>query len=317
MPITTPLLDSLEARLLCSGEIQWTPDLKWVDPLRTDQIAIMAEWIGRKGNGVNQGGGGSSAKDLATFTFYDALAFANKPDTATALGLKPLNLQYWTAINPTNFDALMTDDALRAAARSFEPGSIVCLDLEGIGTSSWDDDVVNYGIEKLSHVADVIHAENPTVQLGFFNTLPSVELWYGAYLSGPGSNADVRWREVNQRLDELAQHVDIIFPELYSMYDRADDWVAASTLMLQEARRYGKPVIPFVSPAFPAYVEDHPELVYKNLPADYYRSVLDLVTKNADSAVIWGGWNGSASEPWDGSASWVQTTRDFTGVTVV
>lgn len=308
-------LESLEGRLLCSGEVQWPPDLKWVDPLRPDQVAIMAEWIGRKGQGIDPADGGSS-ENLNTFTFYGALAFSNKPNLSTEMGLKPINIQYWTAINASNYDALMTDDALRQAARSFEPGSIVVLDVEGIATSSWDDAIVNYGIEKLSHIADIIHAENPTVKLGFFGSLCSVELWYGAYLSGPGSTADLRWKAVNLRLDELAQHVDIIFPELYAMYQNSSDWVAASTMMLQESHRYGKPVIPFISPAFPGYVEDHPELAWKDLPADYYRSVLDLVSKNSDSAVIWGGWNG-AVKPWDGAASWVQTTREFTGVTVL
>lgn len=281
----TPVLETLESRILCSASVATTAPVAAVAAAASSVVQLQSPAL------------------LVGFHFYDALVYTNKPDLA-AKGIQPIFVRYWSYVNPTNYDSLMTTQFLTDTAKSFAPGSVVCFDLEGLSTASWDDAVITDSINRLIRVADIVHAANPTLKIGFFGALPSTELYYGAYLSGTGSPADVRWKLVNSNLKALAQHVDVIFPELYAMYQNATDWAKASTLMLSQAHKYGKPVLPFICPCYSSYVEDHPELVYKQLPRAYWQAVLNTVTKQADSAVVWGGWNG-ALLPWNNSATWV------------
>lgn len=293
----TPLFETLENRLLLSAGIAAT-----VPVVATAAAPVVVQQ--------------QTPNVLANFNFYDAMVFTNKPDLA-AKGVKPIVMKYWSNVTPANYDALMTQQYLTDTAKSIAPGSLVCFDLPGLSTTSWDDAVITDSINKLIRVADIVHAANPTLKIGFFGALPTTELYYGVYASGPGSPADVRWREVNAKLQSLAQHVDVIFPELYAMYHKTTDWVKSSTLMLQEAHKYGKPVVPFISPAYSSYVYKRPDMAFMDLPRVYWQAMLNTVTRQADSAVIWGGWNG-ACVPWNPSAPWVTdlfTTMKKIGIT--
>jgi hypothetical protein len=72
--------------------------------------------------------------------------------------------------------------------------------------------------------------------------------------------------------------------------------------MLIEARRYGKPVYPFL---WPTYHNSNKKLTGQLVPGDYWRMELELVHQYADGVVLWGGYK----EKWDENAAWWRETQ--------
>ena len=105
-------------------------------------------------------------------------------------------------------------------------------------------------------------------------------------------------------MDELAEHVDIVLPSLYTFYNDPQGWDVFAAALLQSARRYNKPVYAFLWPEF--HVSNQ-FLRGKNLPGNFWRHELEFCRARADGIVIWGGWQ----EQWDENAEWWLETKSF------
>lgn len=81
-----------------------------------------------------------------------------------------------------------------------------------------------------------------------------------------------------------------------------NDWPIYAAENIAEARKYGKPVYPYLSPT----IEGAGEL---SLPGEVWRTQLQTVQKLADGAVIWDGVN--ASPATRGSTEWWRETEVF------
>jgi hypothetical protein len=112
------------------------------------------------------------------------------------------------------------------------------------------------------------------------------------------------WRRRNDRLERLAEHVDVIYPSLYTFYENVEGWKRYAKANIDEARQYGKPVIPFI---WPQYHNSNRTLRGKLVDGGYWRTQLDLVHRHTDGVVIWGGWQAQ----WDEDAGWWQETKAF------
>ncbi|MDO9084545.1 MAG: hypothetical protein Q7U56_14825, partial [Humidesulfovibrio sp.] len=98
--------------------------------------------------------------------------------------------------------------------------------------------------------------------------------------------------------------VDIIFPSLYTFYDDPAGWKKYAIATIQEAKRYGKPVYPFL---WYQYHDSNKLLGGKPIPAAIWRMQLETCLKYADGVVIWGGYK----ELWSEEAAWWQETKTF------
>jgi len=110
------------------------------------------------------------------------------------------------------------------------------------------------------------------------------------------------WRVRNLEMAQLADVADIIFPSLYTFYDNHAEWAVYARANIAEARKYGKPVIPFL------WFEYHTstDLGGQLIDGDYWAKQLLVCRQEADGLVIWGGYLRSfdPKAPW-----WIETVK--------
>src|SRR5262249_10278668 len=129
-------------------------------------------------------------------------------------------------------------------------------------------------------------------------------------IRGPGNAEYQAWQRDNDRLDEVAAHLDGLYPSLYTYYPDRQGWVTFAVAQLAEAKRkaHGKPVYAFL---WPQYHDSNATLKGRYLEPDYWELQLNTVAQHADGAVIWGGWGKDGPESWDEEAPWWQVTKRF------
>ena len=124
--------------------------------------------------------------------------------------------------------------------------------------------------------------------------------WWGAALPML-SSAFAGWQATSEYLRGLSQSVDYIFPALYTGTTDMDQWERSARITIEDSRRYGKPVIPFIWPQY--HQGAGGGLGFTEIPAESWQRQLDLVRECADGAYIWNAWAPSSPE-----AGWLTTT---------
>jgi len=171
-------------------------------------------------------------------------------------------------------------------------------------------EVRQQNIEKLRRVIDVARHSAPRMHFGFYGLMPGITYWSLVNHESPTWHDAIQaryyrtWHEVNQQLDSLAPHVDVVFPSLYTFYDDPKGWESYARQTLLEARRYGKPIYPFL---WPEYHNSNAALRDHEIPPDVWRAELELCAKLADGVVLWGGYQ----KRWNENAPWWRETQAF------
>jgi hypothetical protein len=227
------------------------------------------------------------------------LLFLGKPDFRVR-GLIPINGSgdLWSpGVSHDSIDEIR----LRALFEPYRTSTgFYYIDIENWPVRSMPVNARRKTIDKLASLIDSPRATAPHLHLGFYGILPDIAYW-------PLIRHDKEyeaWLEVNRELDVLANHVDAIFPSLYTFYDDLDGWNNYARQTLAEARRYGKPVYAFL---WPEFHDSNVLLRGRKLPPDFWRAELDLCANLADGIVLWGGWQ----QHWDEHAPWWQETLKF------
>ena len=191
--------------------------------------------------------------------------------------------------------------AREAADAGFE---LVVLDNE-----SWHFDIryhsratVSETIAGMQQVIGWIRDERPSLKVGIYGYMSQSddsesvqwpisteqaalgESWHVANLPR-AADSFARWQATSEYLRPLSESVDYLFPALYTGIDDADRWERSARLTIEDSRRYGKPVIPFIWPRF------HPGgsmgADEAELPVAFWERQLDLVSEHADGAYLW------------------------------
>ncbi|MBA4356095.1 MAG: hypothetical protein C0405_00030 [Desulfovibrio sp.] len=239
------------------------------------------------------------------FTVYDATLHKHKPSSLKDLGFTPLEVLYEdgffrskkAAPNEEPDLAITRDIANRVKYKA----DIVCVDIEVWEVFKAPPQVAQTSIRRLISVLETMRAAAPKLKIGYYGTLPVVDYWAPA---GKDQNLLRTWQEANTQLQAVAKHVDIIFPSLYTFYDDPAGWKKYAIATIQEAKRYGKPVYPFL---WYQYHDSNKLLGGKPIPAAIWRMQLETCLKYADGVVIWGGYK----ELWSEEAAWWQETKTF------
>jgi len=156
-------------------------------------------------------------------------------------------------------------------------------------------------ITKLETILDIFRESTPSIPHGLYGLLPTRNYWTPVR----GKRAEVEeWQEDNIFLSPLGNHVDVICPSLYTFYDEPENWVTYAKANIDEARRYNKPVVPFI---WPQYHVSNKSLKGTLVSRPFWRTQLETMHANADGVVIWGGFR----EEWDANAPWFEETVSF------
>ena len=257
---------------------------------------------------------------LAPVPVYDALAHRGKPDLSP-WGLRPIVMLYENQFFPRDLTEAERaaseppEGLIRQIARNLPPRSLVCVDIECWSLSKADRSET---VRRFHRVVRQIKTLRPDVRVGVFGYVPPAELRWGAYLKGKGSVAYANWTAACEDMAPLAKEVDVLFPGLYPSYVRWENRLASGRMMLQAARRYGKPVYVFVSPRRPGHVVDcetakaRPELNWRMVDDRYWLGLLKLAASEADGIVVWGGYVPRVGyATWNARESWISILRVF------
>ncbi|MEM7576851.1 MAG: hypothetical protein AAF328_05180, partial [Planctomycetota bacterium] len=184
------------------------------------------------------------------FTMWNALLFNDPPAHVSENPDFPiLHVVYGAHIwhSADEDHSYAREDRIRAIARSIEPGTTVCYDIEHwrmkVGSDTFEQELQNF--------LDIVRwtkEENPTLQVGFYSMLPELRPDVAQL-----PETHPRWDEFYALIESrqpLIEAVDVIFPWLYTMIDveDIDQWELWAEKSVRESRRIapGKPVYPFL-----------------------------------------------------------------------
>ena len=271
-----------------------------------------------------------------SFVVMQSLLFdANKPSNEEFL--KNFGISYlpefghgfgknWDIANGANpFYDEPSEKLVKQWARN-APTNFGFLDIEHLPVTSfddWDDDWNHKtpnvkitdtdrkrAIREMAAIADWAHAANPSLKIGYYGVLPQREYW-SFILPDQQKERLAQLKKRNEMFKALASHVEVLFPSLYTFYDKPEEWKIYAKGMIEEARKYNKPTYAFI---WPKYHPSNQALGGQFIAGDFWRVQLEELYKlGYDGVVIWGGWK----EQWNQSASdkdpgnWWYQTLDF------
>ena len=241
-------------------------------------------------------GYGASPADNG-FVVFDALLYQHKPQLS-AFGMRPaLQMNPPQGMND-ELDEARTRQTMAAVKES---DAVVFLDYETWPLGGVPPQIIAANVAKYIRVADIAHEAAPKATFGFYGLMPCREYW--GLVNNDRRKID-EWRECSRQGEAIANHVEVIFPSLYTFYNDQNSWDIYARGMIEEARRYKKPVYVFLWPEF--HVSNR-LLKGTEIPAKFWRHELDFCRGLADGIVIWGGWQ----EQWRDDAPWWIETKAF------
>lgn len=231
------------------------------------------------------------------FRAFDAMLQRDKPDLRPR-GLEPIAAvaQIWRSGHSHD----LVDPVGIALALERIPPHIEAFffDVEEWQVFRQPAAVLAASIDKLLRVAEVTRRERPELKFGFYGLPPAGTYW-------PILLRDAtydQWLAVNRAMAPVAAAVDFLFPSLYTFYDDRAGWLAFATAQIAEARRYRKPVFPFL---WFEYFDQNETLHDQEVITPAWEEELRLCREQADGVVIWGGYQ----RHWNEQAAWWQSTR--------
>jgi hypothetical protein len=248
------------------------------------------------------------------FIVFDSIRNRGKPalESFGLVKLTPVFGPHWAkpGTDPGNLDEAAVLQSIEtsvrpsgapAAVRGTEYSNAAFLDIENLPIYGVPVSRADAHVARLVRIAQLAKATRPQARFGFYGVLP-VRL-FGPLIAGDQRTMG-RWHEANQRAERIAQYVDFIFPSLYTLDEDPEHWEVFAKAMIAEARRYNRPVYPFI---WPLYHDSNPRLRGKPLPATFWRQQLEFCWRYADGVVIWG----SAHDDWHDDAPWWVQTQEF------
>lgn len=201
---------------------------------------------------------------------------------------------------PGDSSTMATQASVEAIATDSLGEEYVCLDLEHWSTAPSD---VNQSenLARYLQVLEWFRAINSESKVGFWGRPPKSQLYWAA--QNTTTSDYLNWLQWNDDYAQLADAVDVIFPSAYVEYHTISAYKRGLAVQLSEAAKYGKPIIPWVSPNY----------IYtggEELSRRYWNTVLSELTSNplVSGIVIWTG----PLKTWDATDQWWIDWLDFT-----
>ncbi len=186
--------------------------------------------------------------------------------------------------------------------------------------------VINQNIARFENMINWIRQEQPTLKVGIYSLFPVSDFyssiqyelyaqnaidpvsgfWYRGALPGVSNNY-AKLQASDAFLSGLAAQVDFVMPSLYTSSPDLDLWRRYAVNTITEARRYGKPVVPFVMPTYHQGANLNLAVVAEPM----WALQLATLATYADGAVIW--TDGLA--PTGQSEYWIQLAVNATNGT--
>jgi hypothetical protein len=246
--------------------------------------------------------GMASDSAAGRFRVFDAMLHRDKPDL-TSRGLEPIVpiAQVWRADEP--HDRVNVVAAALAVERLPATTRTMFFDIEEWPIYPQPASIRDASVAKFTRIAEIARTARPSLPFGFYGVPPVCAYWPIVFHDASYQ----QWLEANRALTPVAQAVDFLFPSLYTFYDDRRGWLDFAKAQMDEARRYGKPVYPFL---WFEYFDGNEQLRGKEVAAAAWEEELDFCLTHADGVVIWGG----SERQWNEQAVWWRTTLRVLGL---
>ncbi|MEM7043370.1 MAG: hypothetical protein AAF543_11220 [Pseudomonadota bacterium] len=224
------------------------------------------------------------------FMMYEVIRYRNTPER---LGycLQPMKIWYgrefWPDGTPSrkamDLGLPKRDLVQTVAKRSLSYGPVSVFDIE-----HWpleDEDYADAAVDNYVTITDWFREVTPQgQQFGFYGMVPIRD--YFRAIEGKDHGEYKEWQAENDRLTPFADAVDILFPSLYTFYDKPEEWLIYAKAQIDESRRLadGKSVVAFV---WPTYHQSNRRRGGDPIEPDFWRLQLDFLEEHADGAIIW------------------------------
>jgi hypothetical protein len=235
-----------------------------------------------------------SSATTALYRLFDGTLFQNRPDPV-APGIETLQVAYqsefydWKGqLNKTQVQDL--------ARRARDAGRVLAIDIEGwhVDKRYFPLTEVDKSISDFNMIFSWIRQAAAGVKFGVINLVPT---WPPNNPNDPAQMS--AWRDADDYLWSRLSPQDYVFTGLYAHDPDPLVWENFVEPMLNEARRFGKPVYHFMSM--------QSDWTGQLLSPGYNRLMLAATRRLADGAVMWGG----SGMTWDASAPWFKGVQDF------
>ncbi len=251
---------------------------------------------------------GTASSPTRQFVVFDATQYRGKPDLSV-YGIKPLPIVYGHFLweDRRTKESLPNPSFVRIiVSHKRYQSQFICLDVE-----HWpidDGKTISESIRKYRSLLHTVRDIRPNAKIGYYGIPPKRD--YFAAIGQPASERYRAWQNINMQLAKLGAEVDIVFPSLYTFYNKPSEWRRYAIGHIEAARTYNKPVLPFL---WPQYHESNRSRGLDYIAPDFWSLQLETVAMHADGMVIWGGWDFMQNRPaeWDDNAPWWQVTKRF------
>ncbi len=279
----------------------------WVKLSRTFRLAAVCVSIACLFVGTT-----AQADEGKCIRVFDGTAYIGKPDLSR-VGVESANViepdRYWPK-GPHDDDLPDPSATHEWMHRIRAKHGLLVLDVERWWLRGKDADVLE-AMRRYITVFDWIRAAGYSDPMGYYGAIPTYNP--DGFTHSQGTPERATWRKENDRVQPLADRVDILFPSLYTYDGNSEYWEKRAVATLQEAARmaHGKPVYPFLWPQYEG-VKNPIGLTY--MPKSQWAHELEIAAHDASGIVIWGGIAPPGTEDppkWDESAPWWQATLEF------
>ena len=245
----------------------------------------------------------ATATPKAGFDVWYWMRWANGPTSFDGCGMQAMFVVYEGAMVTADQPDYAKLDTVAAQIRAAKP-KLVTLDIE-----SWNA-VNKPDRDRLIKVITYLRARSPAgTKFAYYGILPKPLYW--EYLAGSASLAQQQRR--NQAMASLVPYVDWIMPMLHAFETSPTNWGNFAKIMIAEARKYGKPVMPWLWMQY--HETSATNLRYRLVPDGLWRYQLETTYQLADSVCLWGTraapGSGAQRLAWDKNAKWWPATRNF------
>ncbi len=195
----------------------------------------------------------------------------------------------------------------------YHPNCVVALDLEHWKLSGAKNPKetleIKNNIRMLGVILDWMHAAAPSLLFGYYSLLPARDYWRA--LKGPNDAGYKAWQADNAALAPVAAKVNIIFPSLYTFYNDPKGWVSYAKANLAEARKYKRPIYPFLWPSY----HDGSALKNTRIDGSFWKLQLETMrSQNVNGIVMWDWAMHTVTKqklPWKPLDPWWTSTMGF------
>lgn len=251
------------------------------------------------------------------FKVYDGTQYQNRPDMKQ-YGIKDITILYASRFwdkNQSRKD-IPSEKRLKSLAQKYDGKTeMIVLDIEhwkvqGHPLRPW---IINESIEKYTETIKLFKSYTTQSRVGYFGG-PFPISNYNASIADKNSSLYKTWIEDNSKLTSLANHVDAVFPSVYTYNENIAEWEKSFLRKIENLKRfYNGKVYVFL---WPQYFDNKPapeHLRLEYIDPEFWKHQLEFAKQHVDGVVIWGGWDFKNWRrlDWDNNAEWWLETKKF------